>query len=64
MDSQREFLVYGRAALEQIVISGQGERLRVARVELDKETNELEFLLAVIQTLRGRHDYEACTDER
>jgi hypothetical protein len=64
VNTQREFLVYGRATLEQIVTSGQGEHLRVARVELDQETNELEFLLAVIQTLRGHHDYQASTDER
>ena len=62
VNSQREFLVYGRSALKRIIRSGQEILLRVVRVELDQETDELEYLLAALHVLRGHHDYQASED--
>ena len=57
--SQREFLVYGRKTLEQIVRSGATQRVPVVDVALDQETDELEKLLALVTVLKGHDDYQA-----
>lgn len=55
--SGHEFLVYGRPALEEVSRSGRPRPFRIAVVEVDMETDELELLLALVEVLRGRHDY-------
>jgi hypothetical protein len=57
--SQREFLVYGRKVLEQIVKSGKAQTLSVIYVALDQETDELEKLLALVNVVKGHDDYQA-----
>jgi hypothetical protein len=56
--SEREFLLYGRAALEQVAASGEAKPIRVFRVSLDQETDDLEKLIALVQALRGSSDYK------
>jgi len=58
VDSEREFVVYGKEVLQRIVASNEGKMLRVARVELDQDTHELEYLLAAVRVLRGHDDYQ------
>jgi hypothetical protein len=55
--SQREFLVFGRTALRGILRSGQLKGLKVVRVALDRDTEELVKLIALIRELRGSDDY-------
>ena len=56
--TRNRFLVYGRPDLERIVSTGQKMEMVMAAVELDEETDELEKLLALVQVVKGRHDYE------
>ncbi len=55
--SGRQFLVYGRALLESIVESGVTRSLYTLRIGIDQETKELEQLLALMQVIKGKHDY-------
>jgi hypothetical protein len=55
---EREFLLYGREHLDRIVDSGEAERLNVLRIELDQESDDLERAIALMQTVKGKHDYE------
>jgi hypothetical protein len=57
--SGREFLVYGRPLLEEIQKSGMPRPLAVFKVGLDEDTDELEKLIALVQVVKGRHDYDA-----
>ena len=57
--SQREFLVYGRKILEQIVKSGTTQEFCAMWVAIDQETDELEKLLALVKVLKGHDDYKA-----
>jgi hypothetical protein len=53
--SRREFVVFGRNELRQVAKGRpHGD---VLFVELDQETDELEFLCAVCEMLKGRHEY-------
>jgi hypothetical protein len=56
-----EFLVYGRDLLESVARGGEEREVRVLRVELDQETDELDMLVAIIESIRGRHDYPGGT---
>jgi hypothetical protein len=53
--SQREFVVFGRNALRRTA-TGQQEAHGLV-VLLDQDTDELEYLCAACQTLKGRHEY-------
>jgi hypothetical protein len=55
--NQREFLVYGRNTLKRIVASGVAELVPVLRIGLDQDSDELEKLLALVQIIKGQHDY-------
>jgi hypothetical protein len=55
--SGNQFLVYGREALRRDARGGVGKALRVLRVGLDQETQELELLCALVQLVKGRHEY-------
>jgi hypothetical protein len=57
--SGHEFIVFGRDVLEEIARSGQSRRLRVLYIGIDQETEELEKLLAMVQVVKGRDDYQA-----
>jgi hypothetical protein len=56
--SGHQFPVYGRAAFERIARTGQTEWLRITLVPLNQETGDLERLLAVVQAVKGHHDYQ------
>jgi hypothetical protein len=60
--SQREFLVYGRKALEEIVKSGKTQMLSTIHVAIDQETDELEKLVALVHVVKGHDDYQADED--
>ena len=53
-----QFLVFGKAALQKIVASGTAENLQTVYIGLDQETDELEKLCALVQTIKGYYDYE------
>ena len=55
--SEREFLVFGRQALEQIAVSGQTDQLVVVKIALDQDSTELEKLIALVTVIKGSHDY-------
>jgi hypothetical protein len=57
--SGRQFLVFGRERLERMVRTRKAERCRVLRIGIDQETDELERLVALVQVMRGQHDYES-----
>lgn len=53
--SNRHVLVYGRDAVQQIVDEHKLPR-SVLYVTYDQDANELEYLCAVCQIIKGRHD--------
>ena len=53
------FVVYGRELLSEIAGSGVARSSTGVIIELDQKTKELEKLLALVQALKGKHDYEA-----
>jgi hypothetical protein len=55
--SGREFLVYGRKTLEEIVATGESRELALVRIGIDQETDELEKLLALVSVVKGSFDY-------
>ena len=55
--SRREFLVYGRDSLQEVVKSGRARQMSVVRIELDQDTTELELLIAVVRVMKGKDDY-------
>ena len=56
--SQREFLVFGRELLQEIVTSGRDQSVATLYIGLDQETDELEQLIALTVATKGRHDCE------
>ena len=57
--SRRESLVFGRQVLASIVRENIARGVRVLRVELDMDTDELERLLALTLVVKGSHDYDS-----
>lgn len=55
--SQRAFTVFGTPALEESIQISRGGALRMVRISLDKETGELDQLVALVQAIKGRHEY-------
>ncbi len=56
---QREFTVFGTPAMEETVRIGKQQALRTVRIELDAENGELEKLVALVRTVKGRYGYAA-----
>ena len=54
--SERKFPVYGRAIIEKIA-AGEGQPVPMLVVEIDQETDDLEKLCAMVETVKGRHEY-------
>lgn len=52
--SQEEVLVYGRDALQEVV-DGQEPPRSVLYVTYDQDTDELEYLCAACQLVKGEH---------
>jgi hypothetical protein len=57
VDSQRVFTVFGTPALEESIQFVRGGALRMVRVSVNKEAGELEQLVAMVQAIKGRHEY-------
>jgi len=63
--SEKEMLVFGKKKLEQIIRKGTAKSLEVLRVLIDgdESSDELEKLIALVQTVKGYHDYEGEGEE-
>jgi hypothetical protein len=59
LKSGKQSLIFGRSALEELVRFGKSDILRVVNVGIDQETEELEKLAALVQDIKGYHDYYA-----
>lgn len=59
--SEKETLVFGRKTLEGIIRKGKAKPIKVLRVSIDMEatSDDLEKLLAMVVTVKGRHDYSS-----
>jgi hypothetical protein len=55
--SGKQFILFGRLSLEELVRTGQSNILGVVNVGLDHETMEIEKLAALVQDIKGHHDY-------
>jgi hypothetical protein len=60
--SGRRFLVYGVDALRHVIQTGESSRFLVVRIELDQETDDLEQLLALMEVVKGKLDYQGAGD--
>jgi hypothetical protein len=52
-------LFFGRELLEQIAAIGQGRPCRTFRISYDQRTDQLEYLIAAVEVLKGSHCYQA-----
>lgn len=57
--TNNNFLVLGRDALKAIAKHSEPRHLKMIAIELDQSSEELEYLIALLITQRGQHDYEA-----
>jgi len=55
--SGKQSIVYGRMLLEELVRCGQCNILGVLNIGVDRETLDLEKLAAIVQEIKGYHDY-------
>lgn len=55
--TQHTFCVYGRGLLTEIANGGE-VNANVLMVELDQPTSELEYLLAAVQVVKGKDEYQ------
>jgi len=55
--SGKQFIVYGRKSLEELVRCGQCNILGVVNIGVDEETLDLEKLGVIVQEIKGYHDY-------
>jgi len=55
----REFILFGRDTVERVA-SGEepeGAELLVVALDDDERSNDLQRILALVETIKGRHDY-------
>jgi hypothetical protein len=57
--SGNEFLVYGRERFYRFDDASEDADRFTAIIELDQETDDLERLLALVEVLKGRHEYRS-----
>jgi hypothetical protein len=55
--SGKQFILFGRISLEELVRNGQSNLLGVVNVGFDHETTEIEKLATLVQDIKGHHDY-------
>ena len=55
--SQRAFTVYGTPALEESIQIGREGAVRTVRGGFDQKSGELEQLMALVRSIKGRQDY-------
>jgi hypothetical protein len=53
-----QFLLYGRPTLKRISEGGESRSVKVMRIELDQDSDDLERILALMEVVKGRHDYQ------
>jgi hypothetical protein len=54
------FIVYGREFLkEQSEGGGDPQIAAIVKVELDQDSHELPILLALVESVKGRHEFQA-----
>ncbi len=53
----KQSLVFGRRSLEELVLAGTSNILRVVNVGIDQESVEVEKLTSLVQDIKGYHDY-------
>ncbi len=55
--TQKEAVVFGKELLQEIASGKNAASVAMLRIGLDIETDELEKLLALVQVMKGYHDY-------
>jgi|GEM_PF-1875742 len=55
--SGKQSIVYGKMPLEELVRCGRSNVLGVVNIGVDEETLDLEKLAAIVQEIKGYHDY-------
>ncbi len=55
--SEKQFILFGRLSLEELLDTGESNILGVVNVGLDQETTEIEKLATLVQDIKGHHDY-------
>jgi hypothetical protein len=55
--TRAKFLVYGRAAIEDMARTRGPIPENLVVIELDRDTEELDQLCALVKALKGYHDY-------
>ena len=55
--SRNEFLLYGRRTLERIV-KGKSRSVKMIRIGLDQDSDDLERIMALVEVVKGRHEYQ------
>jgi len=53
----RQFILFGRLSLEELLHTGQSNTLGVVNVGLDQRSTELEKLATLVQDIKGHHDF-------
>lgn len=56
--SRHEFVVFGRALLQRVADENATEEFSLVRIEIDQETEELELLTALVEVVKGFHEYQ------
>jgi hypothetical protein len=58
-----EFILYGRDAVERIAASADdSEDAGVIVISLDQESDDLNRIIALVELIKGRHDYRPLSD--
>lgn len=57
--SGHETLFFGRRTLEQVAAGTESRKVSVLKVEFDMDTDELERLAALVQVVKGHHEFRA-----
>jgi hypothetical protein len=55
------FLLYGRKAIDEAVAEGAGRELKFLRVDIDQRSAQLEWAIALVEMVKGSHDYPGGT---
>jgi hypothetical protein len=63
-EDDHEFVLYGKDLLERIAMTGNEEPGNVLRIEMDQETHDLERVVALVEVLKGHHDYPGGTSRK
>ncbi len=62
--ARRQSIMFGRSSLEELLRTGQSNLLGVVNVGINRNTMELEKLAALVEDIKGHHDYCAAGTNR